>query len=78
MANKKTKPEKDEPQPATCGLCCYWIRLPSDTKIESQDGECRRMPPQLLHDPSENTPYALWPIVEDTDFCGEWRARMNA
>ena len=75
MATKKIKAETL--QPPRCSLCCYWIRLPSDTQIVSENGECRRSPPQLLHDP-ENGPYAVWPLTENTDYCGEWKARMNA
>ena len=75
MATKKSKPTEDgRPH---CETCCYWIRLPSDTHTDNQDGDCRRYPPQLLHDPEDGT-YAVWPITETTDYCGEYRQRLNA
>jgi hypothetical protein len=26
----------------------------------------------------DDGPFSLWPLVDQTDVCGEWRARLNA
>lgn len=75
MATKK-KPEPKVADRACCATCAYWIRDKRHTGMDGTDGDCRRYPPQMMFSENEG-PFSLWPLVEDSDACGEWRARMN-
>lgn len=57
----------------TCATCRFWLRN-EDARL----GECRRRAPAPAtvdtetHDSPPNAWWAYWPVVEETDFCGEW------
>ena len=71
MARKTPKP------PATsCSTCAYWIRDQSE-RTESDWGECKKNPPTLFFDPEMGLG-AAWPPTDDTDYCGQWYARLNS
>lgn len=76
MAKKKVVEIIAAPEGVNCSTCAYWIRDARHVGMEAQDGDCRRHPPQMMYSENEG-PFSLWPLVEITDFCGEWRARMN-
>lgn len=61
---------------AQCSQCAYWERLPPERDMEDDAGLCRRYPPVVLLDNSD--PFTIWPLTDETDMCGEYRARMNA
>jgi hypothetical protein len=55
-----------------CGSCHYWRR---EGSRRAGWGQCRRMPPAL---PAVRTDklklVGVWPVTEERDWCGEWRA----
>lgn len=61
---------------AQCSSCAYWDRLPPERDMEDDAGLCRRYPPVVLLDDGE--PFTIWPLTDDADMCGEYRARLNA
>ena len=79
--NNTTPTEKE----ASCGSCNHWQPIASqneeleETKeAELSDavkkfGKCRRNPPTMLV--QDGTTYSGHPIVADTEFCGEFKAR---
>ena len=71
---KPAKPVNDRP---SCATCAYWIRDARHSGMESTDGDCRRYPPQMMFSENEG-PFSLWPLVEHSDCCGEYRGRLNA
>lgn len=73
MATRKKQSEM--PEQSQCSICAYWERLPPERDMEDDAGLCRRYPPVVLLDNSE--PFTIWPLTEDTDMCGEFRARLN-
>lgn len=58
--------------PALCSTCAYFRPLGDDS-----NGVCHHAPPNpSLVDEDEdsvNVAWGVWPIVEPTDFCSEWR-----
>lgn len=63
----------DLPEPRTvprtvpsCAICCYW-----HPTGEIGHGQCRRFPAH----PRNNSPYAHWPVMTATDWCGEFKAK---
>ena len=59
------------PEKPNCGTCRFW----------DSGGDCRRHAPQLVyaqldekaHDSAPDR--GIWPFVNESDWCGEWRAR---
>jgi len=54
----------------TIGGGLYWTDK-GYTKETPMHGQCRKHPPQIYTD-SENDTLFIWPIVEDTAWCGAW------
>ena len=80
MATRKKadpKPAKPAESRPSCATCAYWIRDERHSAMDATDGDCRRYPPQMMFSESEG-PFSLWPLVEDSDVCGEYRGRLNA
>lgn len=68
--------KKTEIVQAACMTCAYFIREQATKTMQPEYGDCRRYPPTVVVD--EEGMSSVWPLVEMTDGCGEWRARMNA
>lgn len=73
MATRKKQAEM--PEQSQCSSCAYWERLPAEREMEDDTGLCRRYPPVVLLDGSD--PFTIWPLTDDVDLCGEFRARLN-
>lgn len=61
----------------TCEECFYWD---SSTQLRDADpdttGQCRKRAPSM--DTTYGSPQvAMWPITEDADWCGEFRAKVE-
>lgn len=54
-----------------CDGCAFYRTLPNTTGRPAERGECRRSPP-VFH-PSGSGTYGRWPIVEQQEWCGEFR-----
>jgi len=59
-----------------CKDCLHY----SQDATGSPGGECRRKAPRLAPEGSvysshDNAPYGYWPIVQASQWCGEFRAR---
>lgn len=58
-----------------CETCRFW-----DTSTESAHAEpdttatCRRRPPAV----DDRTGLAMWPMTQDSDWCGEWESAVVA
>lgn len=74
MATQKNKQDADGQ--AQCSSCAHWIRLPPERDMEDDAGFCRRYPPVVLSDNGE--PFTVFPLTDEDDQCGEYRARFNA
>ena len=35
--------------------------------------QCRRFPPVVVHVSGDHSQITAWPLVHDTDWCGEWK-----
>jgi hypothetical protein len=61
------------PDDRTCSNCKHF-----NEKTESSDterwGTCQRFPPQLVQGGDDEAPSCLFPMVEPTDYCGEFAA----
>ena len=59
-----------------CGNCRYWLHM-DDLDNEPDTGMCRRWAPKpkLFAMETGEWPGAdvLWPELQRTDWCGEWR-----
>lgn len=51
-----------------CEQCFYWDMFPE----KPTHGKCRFLPPRVLN--TEFGTYTEWPIVESSDWCGEFYA----
>ena len=51
-----------------CGNCRFWFVFESTRPIAC--GHCHRKSP-----PIDKMAQTWWPLVKDTDWCGEWRAK---
>ena len=52
-----------------CCTCRYYRRIDGDI------GTCRAdLPAYEWQDDKDTLPVGVWPSVEPTDYCGEWRA----
>lgn len=62
-----------------CGNCKFWKVRPEDV----QQGFCRRNPPITIIAPVRTpqgvapAPIALFPNLDRTDWCGEWKGRIT-
>lgn len=56
------------PIPPSCAICCFW-----HPTGELNHGQCRRFPAH----PRNNSPYASWPVMAATDWCGEFQASFQ-
>lgn len=56
-----------------CAACRYFYPCKTlrewEDGAEPEQGECRRMPPVLVEDGA----IGYWPLVDVSDWCGEWR-----
>lgn len=58
--------------PSQCQYCTFWKRNAED----SEWGECRRYPPQVLdYDEEEVLVMSTHPVLQEKSWCGEFRAR---
>lgn len=65
------KHESKAPGPRRCGNCEYRV---------DQTYECRRWPPTAVvvgQNDRQRVEYR-WPMMEDNDWCGEFRARRGS
>ena len=70
MATRRKKPTTLEAVAPTCGACTFCTK-----HVDWQ--ECRRYPPQVMHDTELNEPYTSFPVVETTDAaCGEFKPKQ--
>lgn len=55
----------------TCEKCLHW------NKVETDQGECRRQPPQaIIFKVNEEVKYETrFPTTQSSDWCGEFAAR---
>lgn len=53
----------------TCGNCFYFNEI---IKKEFSGGFCKRYPPQILLDIDGELKDSTWPIVQSSDWCGEF------
>ena len=67
------EPEDDPPKidVETCKGCHYWKQTSSGDEYNKPRGNCRIKPPCVT---APNEGFREWPITEDADWCGEWRA----
>lgn len=66
--------KKPKEHTATCEACLYWKEM-SETADEYRWGSCRRYPPTAFID-EELNPFSVFPPVEPTEVCGEFRGRQ--
>ena len=55
----------------SCSHCCYFVVDPKDST-----GFCRRYPPNVVIS-NENEVYCALPVVESTDYCGEFKRKLH-
>lgn len=67
MAKKKEIPDDCMPK---CATCAFIQIAPGE-----EAGYCRRYPPQVVS--SDEGEYSAFPVIEVSDFCGEYRRRTN-
>lgn len=71
MPNPK-KPKQPEADPQSCGSCKFFLKNDHDDA-----GYCRRYPPTAI--PSDAEEFAcVFPILEASDWCGEFCQRLNS
>ena len=63
----------------TCQDCRYWMRWKRTPDGKDQSaGDCRYRPPVLYLEPANDSVGSGWPWIQQDDWCGRWRARVNA
>lgn len=64
---------EEQPGANACAACRYFYPCKTiqewEDGAEPEQGECRRMPPVLVEDGA----IGYWPMVDVSDWCGEWR-----
>lgn len=65
--------------PRSCGICIHFFESTTDFGV----GECRRTAPSLSLGRTHNQigqakVRAQWPMVDNCEFCGEWRPALTA
>lgn len=55
--------------------CLFCANFLADVEDEEGLGQCRRYPPVVIQD--EDGPYSTFPLVTETEVCGEFRRRVN-
>lgn len=60
-----------EAKTETCTGCHYWNQTGAGDEFNKPRGQCRLRPPHVT---APNEGFREWPITEDHDWCGEWRA----
>ena len=56
---------------------CKYFKL---SRPEHRFGECRRrspIPQYAVYDELPNQPYAEWPLIDKTDWCGEFEPKQT-
>lgn len=63
----------------TCRECAFFQPETANSKKGFMSGECRRFPPQVVQDLEfgEVVQTQCWPLVYDTDWCGEFDERED-
>lgn len=61
---------------SSCGTCRFFHRT---AEVQGHvSGQCRRKPPQLMSDWAHSSaPWTLWPTLEATEWCGEWKPTIS-
>jgi hypothetical protein len=54
------------PKHVYCESCKFWDNSASSPDSDEDTGQCRRLPPGF----DSRTGLAVWPFVEDRDWCG--------
>ena len=54
-----------------CSTCRFYL---PDAGVEP-DGTCHRFPPVIQRYEAQHY-LALWPVTEDSDWCGEWASNV--
>jgi hypothetical protein len=63
---------------STCRSCLFFSTATDESKpIQPEFGECRRYPPHMGTD-SDGDGFYYWPILENTEWCGEFAQRLDA
>ena len=63
---------------SACKTCRYFSTAVDESKpIQPEFGECRRYPPEMGTD-SDGDGFYYWPILENSEWCGEFAQRLDA
>lgn len=57
----------------SCATCMFWAEGEN-----GRTGECRRHAPPARSTEKMTGAYALWPLTEPDQWCGEWRQSPDA
>lgn len=69
-----------------CDGCRYWRKIDSSRDDDHIIGECRRYAPTIVAgmvpegatmDAFDEHERRIWPETDDSDWCGEWRAKKE-
>jgi len=64
-------PKVDPDAAEACGRCQFWKQTSVGDQYNKPRGHCRAKPP-IVTAPNEG--FREWPVTENSDWCGEWRA----
>lgn len=53
---------------------CKHFKERTEPSDQERWGTCHRYPPQLVQGGEDESPNSLFPLVEPTDYCGEFAA----
>lgn len=60
-----------------CANCKFW-RFTSRDEVGDLFGECRRSTPIVTYHETDEFPVVYgWPVVEDMDWCGEFKSKKE-
>lgn len=61
-----------------CKGCVHFDVNPYVNPYDDLKGECRRYAPRVVVPANDYDTAVVWPVVRDTDFCGEFNPRKTA